>query len=333
MLPMCYPSDHNDGVFIPNWAMWFVVELEEYAARSNDQATLHAIKPRVLKLLDFFQRYENSDGLLEKLPSWVFVEWSAANDFVQDVNYPSNMLYAGTLAAVGRMYKMPKLTAKAERIRATVRRQSFDGKFFVDNAVRGKDGKLNITRNRSEVCQYFAFFFQVATRTSHPELWSVLRDQFGPHRKDTKAYPEVHQANSFIGNMLRMELLSDAGLSRQILDESVAYLLYMADRTGTLWENDAPTASCNHGFASHVVHTLYRDVLGVRRIDSVQRHVTIQFGDATLTSCEGTIPTQGGAVKLAWRKIGDKLEYHLEMPEGYQATITNHSGKELVEAR
>ena len=25
MLPMCYPSDHNDGVFIPTWAMWFVV--------------------------------------------------------------------------------------------------------------------------------------------------------------------------------------------------------------------------------------------------------------------------------------------------------------------
>jgi alpha-L-rhamnosidase len=24
MLPMCYPSDHYDKVFIPNWAMWFV---------------------------------------------------------------------------------------------------------------------------------------------------------------------------------------------------------------------------------------------------------------------------------------------------------------------
>ena len=24
MLPMCYPSDHTNGNFIPNWAMWFV---------------------------------------------------------------------------------------------------------------------------------------------------------------------------------------------------------------------------------------------------------------------------------------------------------------------
>ena len=36
MLPMCYPADHYDGVFIPNWAMWFVLELEEYLVRSGD---------------------------------------------------------------------------------------------------------------------------------------------------------------------------------------------------------------------------------------------------------------------------------------------------------
>ena len=36
---------------------------------------------------------------------------------------------------------MPELTAKADKIRETIRKQSFDGEFFVDNAVR-KDGKL-----------------------------------------------------------------------------------------------------------------------------------------------------------------------------------------------
>jgi len=45
MLPMCYPSDHNDGCYIPNWAMWFVIELEEYAARSHDQCTASKVIP------------------------------------------------------------------------------------------------------------------------------------------------------------------------------------------------------------------------------------------------------------------------------------------------
>jgi alpha-L-rhamnosidase len=329
MLPMCYPADHYDGVFIPNWALWFVVQLEEYSNRSGDPALLAAMEPKVDKLFNFFKKYENEDGLLEKLPSWVFVEWSAANKFVQDVNYPSNMLYAGALDAAARIYKRPELAAKAEKIRETVRKQSFDGQFFVDNAMR-KDGKLEITKNRTEVCQYFAFFFKVATPETHAELWSILQDKFGPNRKETKAYPEIHLANSFIGNMLRMELLSNVGRGQQILDESIAYLLYMVDRTGTLWENVDAGASCDHGFASHITHTLYRDVLGVHRIDCVHREIALQFSDLSLEFCEGTIPTIDGDIHLRWVKKGDTIEYQLNTPAGYHVTINNLSGKKLI---
>ncbi|MDX9754429.1 MAG: hypothetical protein RBU29_10735, partial [bacterium] len=178
MLPMCYPSDHYDGVFIPNWSMFFVVQLEEYLQRSNDTVLVAALEPRVMKLLDYFRPFENSDGLLEKLESWVFVEWSEANRFVQDVNYPSNMLYAQTLSAAGRLYNKPELVAQAERLRETIRKQAFDGQFFLENALR-KDGKLEVTQNHTEVCQYFAFYFGVATPEAYPELWAKLQKDFG----------------------------------------------------------------------------------------------------------------------------------------------------------
>ncbi len=329
MLPMCYPADHNDGVFIPNWALWFVVELEEYAARAGERTIVEGLRTKVLRLMDFFKQYENEDGLLEKLPSWVFVEWSKANQFVQDVNYPSNMLYAAALSTAGRIYGAPELTAKAERIRETIRRQSFDGRFFVDNAVR-RDGKLQVTQNHSEVCQYFAFFFGVASPQSHAELWNTLCQRFGPDRAQTKAFPEVHAANSFVGNMLRMELLSRGGRNQQILDESIAYLLYMVERTGTLWENVGDYASCNHGFASHIVHTLYRDVLGVVRVDHQARKVYVRFGDLKLDRCEGRLPLPEGEIRLRWWKDGDQLRYTLTVPLGYDAPIENLTGKRLV---
>ncbi len=329
MLPMCYPADHNDGVFIPNWALWFVVQLEEYAARSGERTIVDGLRAKVLRLIEFFKQYENEDGLLEKLPSWVFVEWSKANEFVQDVNYPSNMLYAAALSTAGRIYGVPELTANAERIRETIRRQAFDGQFFVDNAVR-RDGKLQVTQNHSEVCQYFAFFFECATPQSHAELWNTLCQRFGPDRAQTKAFPEVHVANSFVGNMLRMELLSRGGRNQQILDESIAYLLYMAERTGTLWENVGAYASCNHGFASHIVHTLYRDVLGVHRVDHRARKVYLRFGDLKLDWCEGRLPQPGGEIRLRWWKDGDQLRYTLTVPPGYDVQIENLSGKTLV---
>lgn len=329
MLPMCYPADHYDGVFIPNWSLWFLVQLEEYAQRGGDRALIDALRPRVEKLLAFFRRYENADGLLEKLPSWVFVEWSKANQFVQDVNYPSSMLYAGALDAAGRLYGRPEWSEQAGRVREAVRRQSFDGTFFVDNALR-RDGKLEVTRNRTEVCQYFAFYFGVATPETHGALWDTLTREFGPARRRTKAHPEVHPANAFIGNQLRFELLSRAGLNQQILDEAADYWLYMADRTGTLWEHDSPSASCNHGFASHAAHVLLRDVLGLYRVDRVGRKVTLRFADLKLASCRGAVPTSDGPVELAWRREGERLLYRCTAPAGYEVTVENRSTCELV---
>lgn len=330
MLPMCHPADHDDGNFIPNWALWFILELDEYAARGGDPGLVQALLPRVEALLSWCARFENTDGLLEKLPGWVFVEWSKANEFVQDVNYPSNMLYAAALDAAGRLGRAPALAAKAERIRDVIRRQSFDGTFFVDNAVR-RDGVLAVTTNRSEVCQEMAFYFGVATPQSHPTLWRTLVEEFGPRRKATGAHPDVHPANAFIGHLLRFELLSREARAGQILREAVDTWLFMADRTGTLWEHDAPHASCNHGFASHAAHVLHRDVLGLARVDPAARRVVVRMADVPLERCSGGVPTPHGAVDLAWSRRDGVREYALRMPDGYEAVVENRSSDRLVE--
>jgi alpha-L-rhamnosidase len=46
------------------------------------------------------------------------------------------------------------------------------------------------------------------------------------------------------------------GEHEKLLENIHGSFLKMAELTGTLWENDSPTASCNHGFASHVVYWL-----------------------------------------------------------------------------
>ena len=317
MLPMCYPSDHWNHNYIPNWAMWFVVQLEEYLYRSGDRELVDRAKKRVYDLIDYFKPFLNEDGMLEKLSHWVFVEWSAANNYVQDVNYPSNMLYAYMLDVAGRLYNDNTLMEQAEKMRATIRKQAFDGEYFIDNAKRTKSGKLELTGNHTEVCQYYAFYFGVATPESHPELWSRLRDEFGPARKQTKAYADVPFANAFIGNYLRMELLSREGLSRKILDESIDFYIPMAEQTGTLWENMTSVASCNHGFASHIIRVLNRDVLGVYALSPVEKKVTLRFVDCGLKSCKGSIPVGEESVDVAWKIGNGKIEATLALPEGY----------------
>jgi len=329
MLPMCYPADHLSGTFIPNWALWFVLQLEEYLARSGDRETVQAAKARVLALFDYFDRFKNGDGLLEKLESWLFIEWSEANNFVQDLNYPTNMLYAAALEAAGRMYGLPELSAEGEKVRKAAAAESFDGEFFVDNALR-KEDRLEPTGNHSEVCQYFAFFFNAANPDSHPALWNRLCGEFGPKRERTGAFPAVHQAAPFIGKMLRMEVLSRYGLCGQVLQEAMDYYFPMAERTGTLWESDGARSSCNHGFASHLVHILNRDALGIYRVDPLNKEISLRFSDLELDWCSGRLPLPDGEICLDWWKEGGSLCYRAHAPAGYSISVRNNSGRQLV---
>ena len=322
-LPMCYPADHRDRTHIPNWALWFTLETEEYLRRTGDRATVDALRPRLEKLVTYLWAFRNGDGLLERLPGWIFVEWSHANKLVRDVNYPSNMTWADALDAMDRLYGRPDLAAEAARVREAVRRQSWTGAWFCDNAVRQKDGTLKLSGECTETCQYYAFFHRVATPETHPALWRRLLEDFGPQRYDPadrtkmRKHPEIWPSNAFIGNYLRLKLLERAGRGRQILDETKGYFLYMAERTGTLWENDTTRASCNHGFASYAAVLLVHSVLGAE-VDPLRKTVTARPTDVDLAFCGVTLPVPGGELAYGWTRKDGRREETFAAPPGWR---------------
>ena len=322
MIPMCYPSDHPNEMFIPNWAMWFVLESEEYLARSGDREMIERLRPRFEKLVDYLWKFRNEDGLLEKLPQWVFVEWSHSNKLVQDVNYPSNMTWAEMLDAMARLYGREDLADEAKRVRETIRRQSWTGKWFCDNAVRQKDGTLKLSGECTETCQYYAFFFHTATKEFYPELWQTLVSDFGPQRfsedrKTLKSHPEIWPSNAFIGNYIRLMLLGRENMGGQILAESKDFFKYMADRTGTLWENDTTCASCDHGFASYAAVLLLKYVLGIDKVDIVNHTLTLKDTESDLEWCEAELPTSDGMIAFKWRKDGGVKKRTVSVPPGW----------------
>ena len=321
MLPMCYPADHRNHNYIPNWAMWFVLEVEEYLERTGDIATIKRARTRIYDVVNFFERYMNRDGLLEKLPKWVFVDYSFSNKCVQDISYPSNMLYAEMLDAVARLYGDNALAEQASHIRKVVLAQSYNGEFFVDNALLDRRGKVVPTENTTEACQYYAFFCGVATPQSHPELWQKLCVDFHPERRKAGSYADVPPANVFLGNFLRFELLSRYGLNKQLIDEAIALYMPMVELTGTIWEFFKPKASCNHGFGSYLTHIFYRDVLGVYEVLPCEKRVRLRFIDSGTEWCRGSIPVGEEAIDVEWKCHDGKFDVKLSLPEGYTYEI------------
>jgi alpha-L-rhamnosidase len=220
------------------------------------------------------------------------------------------------------MYDLSRFVEQAEALRRVIRRQSYDGQFFVDNAVR-QGGKLVSTHNRTETCQYYAFYLDTASFEKYPELWETLRTKFGPQRRSTEAYPDIPPSNAFMGKVMRQDLLSRAGLTDQLAREAISSLLYMADLSGTLWENSSDEASMDHAFEAHIVTALYRDILGLYRVDTVHKTVHARFTQLSLDWCEGRIPTPEGFVLMRWTKTADILTYQLDVPAGYSVQIEN----------
>lgn len=310
-IPMCYPADNYDGKYIPNWCLFYVVEIADLARR-HPTKLIELSRSNIEGIFRFFSRFENEYGLLENLESWVFVEWSKANDdaYIEGVNFPSNMMYAYALMEAGNLYRVPKWIQKAHKIYESIRKLSFNGKFFVDNALR-VNGKLTATTNISEACQYYAFFSKTASKEEYPELYTTLLEHFGAKRDETKVYPEVAKSNAFIGNFLRLISFVENGDNQVIKDECIAYFGKMAELTGTLWEMDDPGyGSLNHGFASYVANLLVNYLTGYEGAEGN----TLLFSSTSIAiDCHIEVPLRSGKIVME-RKNG---ELSVSVPEGY----------------
>ena len=322
VLPMCYPSESSSGNFIPNWMCWLVFEIASYAKNTGDNSLNDLARVRVEDVINFFTQYENEYGLLEDLPGWVFIEWSACNDYVNGVNFPTNMLYSATLECAGELLDMPELSDKGRKLKKVIKDMSFNGEFFCDDAIR-VDGKLVAqTHHTTETCQYYAMFFEITNEQEHAEFFEKMVNEFGPLRDDKTIYPNVSKSNMFIGNYLRLEVLRRARAYEKIVETCVHYLLIPAKTTSSLWENVVQRpdmqyrhpGSCCHGFAAAAGNYLTEALTGFRGFSTSKKEIYMT-GIALPINAKFTLPmdddvcaieNKGGKVSIS-APIGYKI--------------------------
>jgi alpha-L-rhamnosidase len=251
MVEMCYPATATKH--IPQWSMWYVLELYDYFTKRGRGDRKDDFKAQLYRLLDYFKKFENEFGLLEKLPSWNFVEWSKLNQRVHDVSWPTNMLFSEAVECIGKLYGDEALLKKAADLRKTINDMAWNGKMYMDRAMRQEDGSLKNTEELSETTQYYAFRYGLAD--INEERCAYLKDMvFNVFGKDVMAEkcPEIEPSNSLPGFYIRTELMMQWKMYPELIEYIKHFFLPMAQATGTLWENKTPGASCDHGFASFI---------------------------------------------------------------------------------
>lgn len=259
MIPRCYPADYyeEDG-FIPNWSLWYILEIYKYFTQYGYDETVEKSRANVEGILNYFVDFENEFGVLEDLKGWIFVEWSAANnsDHINGINVPSNACYYASLLAAAKVYGMKGLKEKAEKVKDYLLKNAYVDGFFVDNLIRNEKGDIIPTENYTETCQYYMFFFKCADKHTHRELFDKMLNEYGKSDSSVSGGNPVKKqltpSNMIYGVYMRLELLMREQKRVELLNECVRYFYDMTQKTGTLWENNTASASCDHGFASYV---------------------------------------------------------------------------------
>ena len=259
MIPRCYPADYyeEDG-FIPNWSLWYILEIYKYFTQYGYDETVEKSRANIEGILNYFVDFENEFGVLEDLKGWIFVEWSAANnsDHINGINVPSNACYYASLLAAAKVYGIKGLKEKAEKVKDYLLKNAYVDGFFVDNLIRNEKGDIIPTENYTETCQYYMFFFKCADKHTHKELFDKMLNEYGKSDSSVSGGNPVKKqltpSNMIYGVYMRLELLMREQKRVELLNECVRYFYDMTQKTGTLWENNTASASCDHGFASYV---------------------------------------------------------------------------------
>lgn len=259
MIPRCYPADYyeEDG-FIPNWSLWYILEIYKYFTQYGYDETVEKSRANVEGILNYFVDFENEFGVLEDLKGWIFVEWSAANnsDHINGINVPSNACYYASLLAAAKVYGIKGLKEKAEKVKDYLLKNAYVDGFFVDNLIRNEKGDIIPTENYTETCQYYMFFFKCADKHTNKELFDKMLNEYGKSDSSVSGGNPVKKqltpSNMIYGVYMRLELLMREQKRVELLNECVRYFYDMTQKTGTLWENNTASASCDHGFASYV---------------------------------------------------------------------------------
>ena len=237
LFPMCYPADTSDT--IPQWTLWFILEIDEYMNKRNGQIDYpHICKGRILQVLEWFRAYQNADGLLEDVPGWNFIDCSEASNFASGVNYPTNLLFAKVLDAIGSWYNDAELSNDADRIRHLVRKQG-----MLSDRLRDSDH----WQATSEAAQYYALYFAA-------DLFSEISLE---NAKDTP-----YSCGLLMAKMMRYEILHRNGKYAELQRELNADFLPSVQRSGTFWEKlygAVPLleqTSCCHCFPTAIIQWL-----------------------------------------------------------------------------
>lgn len=318
-----------------SWAMWLLIELAEYCARSGDHSLIQRHKERLTAWIEglFRDYYDEESGLFCRFES-TLIDWSLSNRpfACGPISVPTNALICKALIELAQVCNEPSWAERAEKVLGVLKQacaeddmtRLFRGCYLPD-ALRHDKGVFSDTSIVTEAA--LAIDLWCGFGTEREELVREFLDTMGPTPRRTPN-PYVGRANLFIGLMVRFDVLSQMGRVDQLLQELKAvYLPQLREGCGTLFEHSQHTNGC-HGFNSHAGALIVRHVLGLGDVCQQSQTVRLMPHPGDVQWAAGQAQTCDGPIDVSWHADREDCVLHLtcRLPEGWTAAMEAPKG-------
>ncbi len=347
LLQMFAPGDHHyQGMIIPDYSLYWVLTVWDYFLHTGDLDTVVKVFPTVEKVLAWFQRQQDSNGLLADLPYWHFIEW--ANTIRSGESATVNAMYAAALSCASKLAHHLRYASAAERyseqkdrIAKALNKRHWNGQvgLYVDSVdpltgtqAEGLSQHANAAMILWDIAprDRWGKIVQAITDRNRLRLSSVFPVTQGDPDFDRSKH--IVKANTFFAHFVYTAIAKANHFDLALAHIREHYHDMITKNAETLWESIEPTASLCHAFSATPVFQLSANCLGIKPLEPgfAMFELHIQPGD--LTSAEGIYPSPAGGIHVSWEIQNSTMEVHIRVPAATRCTTIVPTGFEVIKA-
>jgi hypothetical protein len=319
-----YPSSLPQ--YIPTFSLLWVGMVHDFWLYRNDPEFVRAQLAGTRTVLDWFLQHQRADGLLQRLPWWVFVDWSEdfqAGEPPQDTDGGSSIItlqfiealrYASELEDVyghrprGQMYRQA-----ADRASEAVRKLCWNQKYGL---LADTPAQTHFSQHANILGIWLDVIPQAQQQTVLAKLLSGSTARF----KHDSALPPMSRATYYFRFYLA-RALQHAGMGQEYLSLLQPWRDMLALGLTTWAEQPEPTRSDSHAWSAHPNYDLLTIVAGIRPASPGFRTVTIEPNPGALKHLSATMPHPNGEIKVEYTPKGGSLEARVGLPAGISGTL------------
>lgn len=300
---------------IPSFCLLWIQIVLDYGMWRGKPALVRGLLPGCRVTVDRFLERQNSEGLLEGVHGWPYVDWVAGwprgipPEGVGGVCALHNLIWLLALEACVQLeaaFGEPELASlqrrRAQRVRSAIR-----ARFW--NAERGL-----LADDRAH-----------ASFSQHAQILGILADVLTPE-EGLRALSTAENASdckvpSYVFRFYQFEAMRKLGLAGEILQKLSLWSDMLAKGAVTVWEQLEPTRSDCHAWSAHPLFHVRASVAGIRPGSAGFSTVRIQPQPGALDRISAAVPHASGLIAVDLNRVGEGWEGSIQLPAGLNGSL------------